>query len=624
MLVDDGSASGANGGSGAGGSGDEAVAPPGGLMNLGDALQSCLHGNASMDLLRGVVGMERLVSVEEVLQVLRDPFGSATKKTRENLADAWRLWLAFCAENAVDAKEWPPTEDVWVTFLTVLRGSTTAAQYQSTVVRVGTVGSRMFGGASPVKLYSTAQHRVSTMLNRHYGRVAKQSLGITMTEARNFPYFCSKLDAAGFCRGAAFAFGIISGGRRARSACGIRLGDMVMTVGGVVVDGVEVLVPQCTVRISDEKFMDNMGARQTGEHLDGMHDYADLGMHTFSWWAYRFLVLRGAFRAFDPMKFADVRKGDVLEFKDDANLWFLFCMTRRCVFVNTVPASPRGMSTMTRQLLDDMGMPSRGYSAHRKGSITRAMQFALLKSGGKAVDEALESALVRWGGWHLFKGKETVRQRYIQMVLDDVLDTVGLGHARDMSEDEVAARLQAFKGVDLPRPAPGSLSMTKLPMVVQFLAMEDVQFAAFQSEVDNAGLVLLSAAKCHGDISLFDRYTDGADMVAAIRRAYPRSEAVRVWNRLRGQHSTRWNAACKRAIALLRGQVRECSPLLEGCTADDVLRRALPYEFGGWAPLDTRLKCTHRVCLSPGEGHSVVPVAFCVAPKGTCACCQHA
>eukprot|EP00955_Chlamydomonas_euryale_P027180 286565-Chlamydomonas_euryale.AAC.1 len=33
--------------------------------------------------------------------------------------------------------------------------------------------------------------------------------------------------------------------------------------------------------------------------------------------------------------------------KDDANLWFLFCMTRRCAFVNTVPASPRGMSTMT-------------------------------------------------------------------------------------------------------------------------------------------------------------------------------------------------------------------------------------------------------------------------------------
>eukprot|EP00955_Chlamydomonas_euryale_P000614 6926-Chlamydomonas_euryale.AAC.1 len=63
-------------------------------------------------------------------------------------------------------------------------------------------------------------------------------------------------------------------------------------------------------------------------------------------------------------------------------------------------------------------------------------------------------------------------------------------------------------------------------MVVQFLAMEDVQFAAFQREVDNAGLVLLSAAKCHSDISLFDRYTDGADMVAAIRRAYPRSEAV--------------------------------------------------------------------------------------------------
>eukprot|EP00955_Chlamydomonas_euryale_P022796 240613-Chlamydomonas_euryale.AAC.1 len=41
---------------------------------------------------------------------------------------------------------------------TVLRGSTTAAQYQSPVVRVGTVGSRLFGGASPVKLYSTAQH----------------------------------------------------------------------------------------------------------------------------------------------------------------------------------------------------------------------------------------------------------------------------------------------------------------------------------------------------------------------------------------------------------------------------------------------------------------------------------
>eukprot|EP00955_Chlamydomonas_euryale_P106428 365704-Chlamydomonas_euryale.AAC.5 len=34
------------------------------------------------------------------------------------------------------------------------------------------------------------------------------------------------------CDSIEFAFGIISNGRRARSACGIRLGDMVMSVGG--------------------------------------------------------------------------------------------------------------------------------------------------------------------------------------------------------------------------------------------------------------------------------------------------------------------------------------------------------------------------------------------------------
>eukprot|EP00955_Chlamydomonas_euryale_P106429 365704-Chlamydomonas_euryale.AAC.6 len=286
------------------------------------------------------------------------------------------------------------------------------------------------------------------------------------------------------------------------------------------------------------------------------------------------------------------------------------------VSLSTLPASPRGMSTMTLQLLDDMGMPSRGYSAHRKDSITRAMQFALLKSGGKAVDEALESALVRWGRWYLFKGKEMVRQRYIQMLLDDVLDTVGLSHARDISEE--AARLQAFKGVDLPRLAPGSLSTTKLPMVMQLLAMKDLKFA-FQREVDIAGMALLSAAKCNGDISLFDRYTDGADMVAAIRCAYATSKAVCLWNRLRGKPSTRWNAECKEPLHYCLGthvSARRCWKIALPMMCCD-----MPCHMSFAVGLPWTLShCTHQVCSSPGEGHSVMPVAFCVAPKGTCSC----
>eukprot|EP00955_Chlamydomonas_euryale_P022615 238735-Chlamydomonas_euryale.AAC.1 len=51
---------------------------------------------------------------------------------------AWQLWMALCAENAVDVTKWPPSEEVWVTFLTVLRGSMTVARFHSTVVGVGT------------------------------------------------------------------------------------------------------------------------------------------------------------------------------------------------------------------------------------------------------------------------------------------------------------------------------------------------------------------------------------------------------------------------------------------------------------------------------------------------------
>eukprot|EP00955_Chlamydomonas_euryale_P005764 61126-Chlamydomonas_euryale.AAC.1 len=84
------------------------------------------------------------------------------------------------------------------------------------------------------------------------------------------------------------------------------------------------------------------------------------------------------------MRTLPVKSGDVLAFRTGADFWYLFCLCRGTLFVNMVPCSPRGLSTLTRDVLSRMGNTPRGWNAHRKGCPTRVLQRELLKSGGKA------------------------------------------------------------------------------------------------------------------------------------------------------------------------------------------------------------------------------------------------
>eukprot|EP00955_Chlamydomonas_euryale_P066899 359684-Chlamydomonas_euryale.AAC.1 len=526
-------------------------------MDLNEVRALCLNGTVSRVLAEAVAcNTERVISGEELYALVRNPFQAVVKRTKENRVNAWRMWTTFCDANSVDICVWPPVESDYVNFLATLRPNTTAANFTTIVHRVSAVGSHLFNGPTLSQAHGRVHSRAIAMIGRHYGRHAKQVLGITMEEVLNFPKFCNHSDVQGLMKGTAFAFGVVSGGRRPRTVGSIRLKDVRFTVTSLRVNGMLCLAPQVRLRYRDEKYSDNIGPRRGGEALEGMPDYGDLGMHTISWWAYRLLVMRGAFTTVDPLRTSTLQEGHVIPIREDAMCWFLFARTCQSVFVNTVSTPPAGMSTLTGRLLVDMGMQARGYSAHRKGAVTRVLSFELIKSGGRRLDEAVEACVVRVGGWDMIKGKETVRQRYLQVVMDDLLDTIGLALCRDMPEEQIQARLVAFRGRDLPAPAQAVLACNKQPCVVQLLAYRDEAYMQVQAEVDKAALVLQAIAMTDPAIAPVDRYTYAMDLLNEAVKRHPDSQAAKAWLSLRKSQSALLHAACGRVRSVIVRAVR--------------------------------------------------------------------
>lgn len=588
---------------------------PGARIDYDEFLSSLSSGRATVEEIDRVLFSERVITVEQMQAALGVATNGPCRKTRENCEYAWRQYESFCEARGHAVSNWPPPCDVWTAFLTLLRGSTNSASVFSSVYnRVATVGKRLYGGETPYHLYRDAHLRCLKILNRHYGESVKQVAGITTTEARNFHKFVSKDDIAGLLSGTAFSFGLSSGGKRARSAVAIQLKDVVVSVCTVKVRGVATLVPQLRLRLRDEKVMDSQGARRAGEWLAGMEDYHIWGERTFSWWAYRLLVMRNAFSVFDPMRTARPRDGEVLCFRDDAKLWFLFCFCRGILFVNTVPASTRTMSTMTRSVLQNMGCDRRGWSAHRKGGVTRAMQRELLKSKGKEISNAFELALLRWGGWDIENGLKTMRRRYIQGVLDDHLHTVGLALGVDMSDEEHAIKTAEAEGEELEAPPAAAIAAVKLPYALQLMIYHEPGYVLYQSRLDAKGLAVVSHSRADDSIALADREAAVSDLFADVLRRYPDIPPVRAWLSMRCGQWRAFQCAC----ALAKQMVQSNFDVVFGKGSSKkvkivgVMESLLPYEFGG---MPSQVVCPpERHPGVPPFAYRNVPIVFCATP----------
>ena len=124
---------------------------------------------------------------------------------------------------------------------------------------------------------------------------------------------------------AAFTLGTMMGGQRPRTLTAIRLKDLKLFVGHIMVDGGVDCAPCISIIFREKKYDDIQGAREGTDvlHFEG---YPEKRYRSCASWIYRLLVLRGAFATFGPIKHAKVK--DVLDVRPECLEHFLFCDVR--------------------------------------------------------------------------------------------------------------------------------------------------------------------------------------------------------------------------------------------------------------------------------------------------------
>ena len=305
----------------------------------------------------------------------------------------------------------------------------------------------------------------------------------------------------GLMKGGLFAFGGVSGGKRARSVSSIRLEHVIVSTMEVKVDGVVIVVPSISIKLEDEKFMDVQGMRSVTEWLRGCEDYAQWGEFTYSYWVYDMLVVRGAFKdAYDPLLTA--KSGVPL--KETTQLWYLFCDVDGDKVVNTMPVSPRRLSAWTESHLRMMGSEGRGFSAHRRGGITRAMIMELINKG-TGVKNSIESVLLRWGGWDCMNGLGTIRRVYLEKTFDSFMDRMTMAYGRVTSDAEWEEKRKEFMG-EVRKPS-GVVVERGVKALANFkeqfaaawtvkqMAMRDSKYMEFQSTIDLARMLVMAIGR---------------------------------------------------------------------------------------------------------------------------------
>ena len=178
------------------------------------------------------MGEPRVWDVDRVMQHIDAPTGAATAGHGKNLENAWRLFLELCPEAG---GAWPPPLRTWVGFLLATRDR--CSSHKAMKVLVGLVdryGKRQFNVADgAMKTYANEHGREMRMLQREDNGGVNQVAGVTQEEVNNFHKFVDTSCYRGLCKGALFAFGVMAGGRRARTVTSIMCGDVTVTCNRV-------------------------------------------------------------------------------------------------------------------------------------------------------------------------------------------------------------------------------------------------------------------------------------------------------------------------------------------------------------------------------------------------------
>ncbi len=474
-----------------------------------------------------------------VAAYVADPLAANTAQGAEGRARAWAMYVEACGGG--EAPPWPPSKELWCAVLVHVRERVLShTRFMSVQALICGVGVKAWAATpaaralppgtappDPRRLYRAEAAAHMSFFRRDRGQQLRQVAGVSMREGKSANFFVGANDARGMMKAAAFGMGCVMGGRRSRSLASIRLAHLRFTVETCSVRGVAQRVPCLEVAFVDEKYMDSRGVRSAREtyafRAADDHDFLIMGC---VYWAYRLLVLRGAFgRGADPLStlplLSEFRAAP--EFLEE----FLFCRTFGDQCIGGIPVAPKALSEWTREMLKRMGAPPRGFSAHRRGFVTRACIIGVLQAHGEALSPARLEAICACGGWQLGSGHQTVMRTYLQPVLEMFLSgaTLAFGPAKN-AEGMWLARLHEYLNDCVRPPAPMLIEPVRqaggqrsCPLRIKVAALHSPEWVAYQREASAAASAVLGAGEADVEISPLNRYRHALDVMSCAGKA---------------------------------------------------------------------------------------------------------
>ncbi len=557
-----------------------------------------MEGNAAQQ----PAGPNNAQWVQQLGQLLQDPLWGTTKGGTKKRVRHWAMFVSYRlglqrAEElgnvpvAVAMQAWPPEQEAWIGFLHYVR-----ERVRSHPALMGAVEDVIYVARAycarhgvafedPRRKHAYVHSKCIAALRRDKEFESAAVAPITMEEAMSGTNFVDKRTLQGVLAGLAWAMGCCTG-RRPRTLAEMRVSDVVLRATALPSGRV---VPSATFRYRDEKFMDQIqGVRTTSESYECMSEaeYEKWMLKGAAFWVYRSFVMRGLFTHVDPLLTS--RDGDVLEVRKECLGWFLFPMFARGsseVWVDTVPVGPSIISGWNRRILRDMQKPERGFAAHRKGLVTRALVCNLLRNGGRKIDEALELAVVRLGGWDVLKGRDTVRNHYVSKIIDAYVDVFSIAYDREVGQAEMERRLQRFKGRELHPPqgtyvASGNADPSAA-LLLRVVALSSDEYTVLRRSMNDMCERLLVAACADPSIMPIRRYLPTHDAFLVGVQQGVHAELCARLNSMNGC----LHACFKRCLGLARRYA------LDQCTERGLV--ALPQHWRSATDPELAAMCAH-------------------------------
>jgi hypothetical protein len=411
---------------------------------------------------------------KEFAAIATGPLRGTTKQGWESSTRHWHIYMDFakgyhkyvtCAATGnntdVPMVVWLPSVSMWMQFhhCVRLRGSSMGA-YAAMLDSVCAYGIdaavkeqmskkriTIQEQHDPRVLYSTMHRKMKGIIKRHYGMKVKETLFISMSEAKSGHKFADMRSLNGLMDAALWNLSSTSGGRRGRSLCSVQLKHVKVTVQAVRVEGMEWLVPSFQFVFVDEKCMDTRGPRGMRENFLGWENYEKDAFLSASIYCYQLFCARGAFKVEFPLLSA--KHGADMEIREECLEWYLFYEVKGGVCFDSIPWTSEMMSTSTRRICRRMETDERGHRAHRKGVASRAVIFDLIKNGGSKVDSDMLRALVFLGGWSQKEGEQTMMEVYVAGFMNEYLDSFNLVYGMPSTTTMIEQRLAEFVGEEL-------------------------------------------------------------------------------------------------------------------------------------------------------------------------------